>query len=590
MRKSRLFFIFFFALLSIISLVPQTSIDVYPSFLLITIDTWRWDYIGVSGSGRVKTPNLDKIAREGIYEREMVTPCPLTTPAHASIFTGLLPQKHRILDCVGFSLKEGITTLAEVFKGEGYLTSAFVSSDSVVRKYGLDKGFDFYDDTGIGRRSKDDWQYGTKDGSLTTKSALDFLTKNSQKRMFVWIHYYDMHAPYRRRPEYDAKYPNDVYAAETLFVDDEVGKILSFVRHSGKWRIMVVGDHGEGLGDHGEYGHGMALYGSTTHIPFIIYPKPAKALEHEKPWGLIDINPTVFEWFGFSDNSEKDGESLFKKGSRERVLPMITLMPTFTFGAEPFFGVRKGDFSYLRFCSEELYNLNSDPDEKNNLASSIETKELLLQLRQKCNYLFPENLLESIMTPNLKSSPEELKDLMRLGYIGGVAPNFAKIQKTNIKELLSDWNFLQANWEEGFKRKNPVQVKDAFGKMIKKYPEAPIILRTYAKFCLKTGDYANALLTYEKIVKSNPQDEESLVNLGTLYLMQGKIEKARILFETALKINPDDPSCRKNLGLLYGDILKQPQKAIPHYKRYLELEPTSPDAAKIKEYVAKEGK
>ncbi|MCX7829929.1 MAG: sulfatase-like hydrolase/transferase [Acidobacteria bacterium] len=560
------------------------------SFLIITIDTWRWDYIGISGSNKVLTPNLDKIARDGLYEREIVTPCPLTTPAHASIFTGVLPHKHGILDCVGFSLKEGVTTLAQIFKKEGYLTAAFVSSDSVLRKFGLDRGFDIYDDTGIGRRSKDAWQYGTKDGALTTKSSLDFITKNQGKPLFVWIHYFDLHAPYRRRPEFDAKYPNDIYAAEASFVDGEVGKVVSHCTKSGKWKLIIVGDHGEGLGDHGEFGHGMALYRSTAHIPLIIYPKPEKPLIHPKPWGLTDIYPTVMQWFGFIDNSTKDGESLFDKVSSERLLPMMTLMPTFTFAVEPVLGVRKGNLTYLKLGSEELYDLEKDPNQTKNLCSSPEYNKILENLREKCNSIFPKSVLEPIIVPNIKNSPEELKDLMGLGYIGGAPVNFGKLKKASITDLLADWNFLQKNWEEGFKNKNPISVKNAFGEMAKKYPEAPIILRTYGKFCLKTKDYSNALITYEKLVKCNPQDEESLVNLGTLYLMQGKVEKAKIALESALKINPDDPVCRKNLGLLYGDILKQPQKAIPHYKRYLELEPSSPDAQKIKEYILKESK
>lgn len=560
------------------------------SFLIITIDTWRWDYIGVSGAKKVATPHLDRIAKEGLYEKEIITPCPLTTPAHASIFTGLLLQKHGILDCVGFSLKQGVTTLAEIFKREGFLTAAFVSSDSVLKKFGLDRGFDIYDDSGIGKRSKDDWQYGTKDGAVTTKAALEFMSRNKGKPLFVWIHYFDLHAPYRRRKEYDAKYPKDVYAAEAAFVDDEVGKIFSFCSNSGKWKMIIVGDHGEGLGDHGESGHGMALYRSTTVIPFIMYPKPEKETIHQKPWGLTDINPTVIDWFGFSDQSKKDGESIFRKSSHERFFPMITLMPTFTFSVEPVLGIIKGNFTYLKFCSEELYDLDNDPNQMKNLVSSPQHKDVLLELRQKCDLVFPKSILEPIMTPNLQNSPEEFKDLMGLGYIGGAAPNLSKLQKTNMPDLLSDWIFLQRNWEEGFKKKNPLQIKNAFGEMAKKYPEAPIILRTYAKFCLKTADYQNALLTYEKLVKSNPKDEESLVNLGTLYLMQGRTERARIALETAFAINPDDPVCRKNLGILYGDILKQPQKAIPHYKRYLELEPSSPDAPKIREYIAKESR
>jgi choline-sulfatase len=562
------------------------------NFLLITIDTWRWDYIGASGAGKVATPSLDLLAKEGIYEREVVTPCPLTTPAHASIFSGLLPQRHGIMDCVGFTLKPGVATLAESFKKAGYRTAAFVSSDSVVKRFGLDRGFDHYDDTGIGKRSKDDWQYGTKDGALTTAAAVDYLKNNRDKPLFLWVHYYDLHAPYRRRPAYDSRYPGNLYAAEAAFVDDQVGKMVAACggHGAGNWRILIVGDHGEGLGDRGETGHGMALYRSTVHVPLIIYPRPGTQLMHERPWGLLDIDPTVLEWFGLPPQPGQDGESLFKKEASDRCIPMMTLMPTFTFAVEPALGIRKGHYSYISFSSEELYDLETDPSEQKNLASLPEMKRVLSTMRMKLDSTFPRSALQPVITPTLTNTPEELKSLMGLGYIGGSAPDLSNLQKVDMAAMLADWNFLQRNWEEGYKNKKPEQVKSAFSEMVKKYPNAPIILRTYGKFCLKTGDYAQALQTYERIVKNNNQDEEALVNLGTLYLMQGKADKARVVLETAVAINPDDPVCRKNLGLLYGDILKQPEKAIPHYRRYLELQPDSPDAAGIKAYITRETK
>ncbi len=569
-----------------VNFATPPPIEKTPSLLVITIDTWRWDYIGVSGQGKVATPNLDKLAREGLYEREAVTPCPLTTPAHASIFTGLLPQNHGILDCVGFSLKPGKETLAEAFKKAGYSTAAFVSSDSVVKRFGLDRGFDLYDDSGIGRRSKDDWQYGTKDGAVTTYAAIQFISRNEGRPLFLWVHLYDMHAPYRRRAKYDALYPGNIYAAEAAFIDDQVGRLVSACRSN--FRILVVGDHGEGLGDHGETGHGMALYSSTMHVPLILFPAPGQTFLHGKPWGLIDIDPTVREWFGLPKGEEVDGSDLFLSKGKDRHLQMMTMMPTFTFGVEPVLGIRKGAYAYLKSGSEELYDLAADPLQNMNLAPLPEMKGTLSSFRALCDLDFQDKSLQAIMTPTLKSSAEELKNLMGLGYIGGTAPNLSALRRADMKTILTDWNFLQLNWEEGYKNKNAEQVKTAFARMAEKYPDAPIILRTLGKFSLKSGDYARALATYERLVKSDPEDQESLVNLGTLYLMQGKADRARVVLEAAEKLDPDDSACQKNLGLLYGDILKMPDKAIPHYLRYLKLEPSSPDAPKIRDYINKQ--
>jgi arylsulfatase A-like enzyme len=191
-----------------------------PSLLLVTVDTWRWDYIGASGMGKVPTPALDRLARGGVYDAELETPCPLTTPSHATLFTGLLPLNHRILDCVSYSLPAELPTLAQAFKAKGYGTAAFISSQTLVRHFGLDRGFDHYDDGGMNRTSDSYWQTATRDGAITSAAALEYLKARAPTApLFLWVHYFDLHIPHRARPAYDAKFPN-AYAAQVAFVDD----------------------------------------------------------------------------------------------------------------------------------------------------------------------------------------------------------------------------------------------------------------------------------------------------------------------------------------------------------------------------------
>lgn len=561
-----------------------------PSLLLITIDTWRWDHIGVSGAGKVRTPNLDALAREGVYDRWTVTPCPLTTPAHASLLTGLSPMRHGILDCVGYAMKPGVRTLAEEFAEAGYRTAAFISGDSLARRYGLNRGFEVYDDSGISKRSPDDWLFGTKDGALTTEAAAAYVRAHSGDPLFLWVHYFDLHEPYRRRPAYDGQYPGRPYAAQVAFEDEQVGKLLSVLRSDKgrQWRTVVVGDHGEGLGDHGELSHGMALYGSTLHVPLILYPKPLSPLRHALPWSLMDLAPTIREWFGLPRSSRQEGESLFGAGGEDRLIPVLTLMPTFALYVNPALGVRKGDFSYTRFGSEELYDLKADPGETRNLMSSPSHKKVLKELRAGCSAAYRGETLQTLVQPTLETSGEDLEALRGLGYIGGFAPKMAELQKAELRTVLADYYRLQRLKEESFRNRNPGQAVEAYAVMAARYPRAPGLLSNYGKVCLQAKDFVQAQKIFERVIRINPKDADALINLGTLYLAQGRPERAKVLLEAALQLNPDDTTCLENLGILYGDVLKQPEKAIPLFKRYLELEPGSPDAPKIRAFLARE--
>jgi len=562
-----------------------------PSLLWISIDTWRWDYIGISGQGRVRTPTLDQLAREGVYEAEMVTPCPLTTPAHASMFTGQLLMNHGIFDCVNYTLDRNKTTVARIFQGNGYKTAAFVSAETLMKRFGLDNGFDAFDDSGIAKFGSNEWLSANKDGRLTTEAALKFLRQEqSGTPVFLFVHYFDLHLPYRPRPDYDRLYPTNPYAAQAAFVDDQVKQLLEFIRSDADhdWRLVIVGDHGEGHGDHGEIGHGYGLYRSTRHVPLIIYPKPERELIMPKPWGLIDLAPTLLEWFSLPALTAVDGLNLFESGPSDRSLPCMSLLSALMYSVNPNFGIRQGKFMYMKHGLEEFYDLEQDPDEQRNLVDQGSYEDIIARLRLECQRNFPMDQIMQLVSPTLDSSTDELQRLQSLGYMTGALPKQEDLQQADIRQLILDYNELTRTQTDYSHNKNLDGLVRGFRLFLGKYPRAVTVYRNFSKILLREGKLDDARPILEKVIALDDQDAISMCNLGTLMLRQGEIARARELLEKAISLDDSYPIAHKNLAILYTDFQKDAGKAVYHYKRYLELVPHSPEAPSIKAFIERQ--
>lgn len=561
-----------------------------PSLLFVTIDTWRWDYVGVSGSGKVKTPTLDKLASEGFYQKQVQTPCPLTTPAHATMLTGLLPLHHKVMSVGGYNLAKEVPTITQAFKAKGYSTAAFISSDVLAGKYGLDKGFDLYDENQLVTRGNSDWVGPTRDGALTTASFLERLhSLPPGVPAFFWVHYYDLHAPRRTRPAFNPQYPNDPYAAQVAFVDSQVKILLEAIAaDTGRnWRVVIVGDHGEGLGDHHEDYHGSGLYETTLAVPMIIRPKPEEPLKHPAPWGLQDLDPTLRDWFDLPKNPVCDGVDLFGAGPGDRPLPSLTILPSLTYGVNPILGIRKGNYMYMRHGVEELYDLSSDMAELKDLAASEAQSALMEGLRKDCSSAFPDDQLQAVLTPTMKHNSEELANLASLGYVGGPIAKLNDLQKADMRAVIQDSDAFENAREDAFQRGNTKAVLALEPVLLKKYPHAAGLYKNFGLLHMRLGDTKEACDLFDRAVQLNPTDVDALGNLGGLLLAQGQVEKAQVVLESGLAIDESDAVIRKDLGILYSDYLDDPARSLPHYKRYLELRPNATDAAQIKDYIAR---
>lgn len=343
--------------------------------VLISLDTTRADRLSCYGYPRPSTPNIDSVAREGVLFDLALTPVPLTLPAHSSMLTGTYPPIHGARGNEGFRLAEYNVTLAETLRDAGYETAAFVGGFPMAALFGLNQGFDTYDDQ-LGEASNKR-HYNERSAGEVSQPAMAWLDRHWKAPFFLFLHYYDPHTPYAPPAAYAAAYPDDLYAGEIAYVDSAVGQVLDKLRRLGRYEdtlIVIAGDHGESLGEHGETTHGYFAYQGTMRVPLIVKPpRGARGRRVEEAVSLVDIVPTVLGQLGLRAPPGVQGSDLGRclagKSGPVRRHPLYgeSLYPT-VFGCSPLHTLTEGRWKYIRAPKPELYDLARDRGETNNLS------------------------------------------------------------------------------------------------------------------------------------------------------------------------------------------------------------------------------
>ena len=395
--------------------------------LLITLDTTRADHLGAYGFQSISTPNIDRLAREGVLFEQNTTAAPLTLPAHASLFTGRFPPGHGVRDNVGFVLDPHETTMAKIFAGHGYRTGAFVGSFVLASSRGLNQGFDTYRDDfppaetahalpgGLRRRA-----------SEVTDQALEWIAGVGSSRFLAWLHFYDAHRPYDLPEPYASAYPSRPYDGEIEYMDAQVGRILDFLQQQrllDSTVVIVIGDHGESLGDHGEAGHGIFVYESVTRVPFIIRA-PFERLHGrivDDVTRSVDVLPTLLELVGIRSPVPLEGTSLVpvmtgKVGSLNLEAYSESLYPLRAFGWSELHALRAGRFKVIAAPRPELYDLESDPFEEHNQYN--ERREVGEQMIARLHELQRRSEASApAARPRVDGEAETAARLATLGYL-----------------------------------------------------------------------------------------------------------------------------------------------------------------------------
>ncbi len=521
-----------------------------PNIFLITIDTLRADHVHCYGYDQIQTPALDDLAKSGIRFSQAFTPSPLTNSSHTSILTGLLPSAHGVTD-FGIPLDDSHATMAELLKAKGYHTAAFIGAivlDSKTLAPGLDRGFDFYDNFPTNVQTKTHWDRLERRGEVVVKHAEAWLTAHPTGPRFVWVHLYDPHDPYEPPAPYSETYKDRLYDGEIAYADSALANFIAYLKAHAAYNnslIIVVGDHGEGLGEHNEDTHGIFLYDSTTHVPLILKSpagKNAGKVVGEQV-GTLDILPTVLEFTGIPKPEPLTGSSLVSivDGPQKtyRSLVAETDYPL-RFGWASLHSLRTSQNKFIEAPRPELYDLRADAGEKNNLYDS--ENEWAANSRKLLATVFPPSANQHGTLPDPKDKIQE-QNLLHRALIATQDNRFADAQR-------------------------------ALDQVLQLNPKSSLALRQLGEVELQTGDHQQAVAHLKQAREVAPDDPAIGFLLGQALQKVKDFEGARAVLEEGLKNNPNEPTERLLLGGVYLD-LKNPAAAADQFEAVLLVQPAN---------------
>ncbi len=400
---------------------PAPRAEALPPIVLISIDTLRADRLPAYGYGGVETPAIDALRRDGVLCRQAWSHVPLTMPSHASIFTGLLPPAHGVRDNIGyrFDAGEGVATLPRLLKQRGYATGAAVSAFVLRGAAGFADGFDLYEDS-IERRERAGAGGLQRSGKETLASILPWLGERGEAPFFLFFHLFEPHTPYAPPEPFAGRYASP-YDGEVAAADEIVGELLATLRRLGVYErsaIVLLSDHGEGLGDHGEDEHGVLLYRESLEVPLILkLPGGAHAgRELAAPAQLVDVLPTLAELAGAAPPPGLPGRSLLamleEAEPPPRQIYAETFFPRLHFGWSELTALMEGRYQLIDGPDPELYDLAADPRQQHNRVR--EERQVAGRLRRDlAGFAHPLEMPVEV-------GAEERRQLAALGYVGSV--------------------------------------------------------------------------------------------------------------------------------------------------------------------------
>jgi arylsulfatase A-like enzyme/Flp pilus assembly protein TadD len=541
--------------------------------ILITIDTWRADAAGFAGSKTVKTPYLDSLAARGIVFTNAHAHNVITLPSHTNILTGLNPYQHGVRENAGFILDPKYTTVAETLRENGYATGAFVSAFPLDARFGLNQGFDVYDDNYGKGRASIDFSILERKADAVLEAASHWWQSAAGRKRFLWVHLYDPHAPYAPPEPFASAYREKLYLGEVASVDDALSRRLAPMLGADT-TLIITADHGEALGDHGELTHGLFAYESTLKVPLIVIAPDARARSEATYVRHIDIAPTILARAGLPVPATLPGQSLL-----DAIKPVETyfeaLSASLNRGWAPLTGVIQGGDKYIDLPLPELYDLAGDPAEEKNLVQE-RRREVAAARKVLAG-------MKVIARPNRATGAEEQASLRSLGYLagassGGHEPTIADDPKNLVhvdkkihevietfqlgrtgeavrmaRELVADQPRMAAGRELfAFVLQEDERVDEAIDVLARLTAEGAASDSAKVQLALlltETGKPAQASAILAPIV-ARAANADNLNGYGIALADQGRFNEAVQQFRRALELDPNNAPAWQNLGIV----------------------------------------
>lgn len=545
--------------------------------VFITLDTVRADHLHCYGDKNIQTPTIDGLAARGVLFEKAVAQAPLTLPSHASMFTGTNPNVSGVRDTGGFVLKSSSIVLAKILEEHGWDTAAFVSAYVFKRVFGFNQGFSVDDDRMPGGTKGEDT---TRPANITVDHALAWLKTQSTQPFFVWLHFYDAHEPYvPPPPQFHKQFSKDPYDAEIAFVDQQLGRFLDAVKKKsppGKTMIVLLSDHGEGLGDHGEYQHGIFLYDSTLRIAWIMSgPGIPAGVRIRQQARTIDVLPTILDLLGGNALSVVQGTSMVPAFSGKKVASTYsyeeTLYPKFNMRWAALRGIHTADWMYVRAPKPELYDLDKDPGELNNVIDAHPRKYRELENQLKLLTHLGPNGKESIVYNQMDQ--QTMERLRSLGYIGGTAAQNTSIDDSgpDPKDQVEILKLLHLAWDPPVGALPDSQRIKLIKEALAKDPANPSIYYDLGDLYQRTGQFDLELQLCQDALHHGVKSGTIYSCLGWVYLRKGDMRQAISNYEQVAQFNPTDVAAETSLAMAYA-INGQMADAEREYRRVLAIQ------------------
>jgi len=530
-----------------VDLAPAPASD-RPSLLLVTIDTLRADHVGVYGAAGARTPTLDRLAAEGTRFETAIASAPLTLPSHASILTGLYPPHHGVRYNGVSRLQPSFQTLTEQLRDAGYATGAVVGSYVLAGKYGLDQGFDHYDDDTQSRGNP-----AERPASEVTDAALAWL-EGAERPFFLWVHYYDPHERYAPPPPFATRFAGRPYDGEIAYVDSELGRLLESLGARGaldETLIAVTSDHGESLGEHAELAHSYSLYDAVLAVPLVFRgPGVPRARVVKGVVRSVDVAPTLSSLLGLAPLAGSDGMDLSplwgdSSPPSDRFAFAETLATRLEHGWSPLFAIRTRSHHYVRAPRPELYDLASDPGELSNQLEIQPEARLAAALDAEIS-----RVLEGEVQSAEEGVDDEARDRLRsLGYL---IPE-QEVPETGLDPKDGLLALRALDYEDGdaaFAANDFVRAEAIFSRVVERLPASAYARAMLALCYLQTGQAPKAIPHLEVALRLSPEfGDHYTALLGDALLLTGDLDAALKAYQEAARLNPENPTAQTGLML-----------------------------------------
>ena len=583
------------------------------SVLVVSVDTLRADALGCYGRRDAQTPWIDRLAAEGVRFETARAHNVVTLPSHANLLSGQYPLRHGVRDNTGFRFPAERATLATILRERGWQTGAFVSAFPLDSRFGLDRGFDVYDDRLGGTETAGAFAMPERAGTETVRAALRWIDSVRGQRWFAFVHLYEPHFPYEPPAPLASSFPAEPYQGEVAAADAALGPLLEpLLAAGGGGRALVVftSDHGESLGEHGETTHGIFAYEATLRVPLVLRAPgllPARVVR--TPVRHVDVVPTILDLLGMAVPDGVRGTSLlpYVRGRKTSDLPSYieTVYPRENYGWSELRGVIDGPWKYIQAPKPELYDLAQDPREERNLVS--DQPAVVKDKTRKLDALIAgSRALKGAKRRTLSAA--ETERLRSLGYLGGGAAGGAADPKDKIEDYLLTFRanllenegrldqaaecyrqVLAANPDVPSNHVNLALLEMRMGRpdeairtlerAMVKFPDSELVLSRLMGLYLNASRWQDALSVGRALLANDPSHFDALFLSGNAYARLGRWEDAAAGYRKALAIEPENAELRRR----HADALRAAavsfrkngnlKDAILWMKRYLEAAP-----------------